>query len=68
MCEVKDLKAKLAAATRVIKNLEGANDALCAARSQSLYLQMIQEGQEDLLTNLDYARRDARQFLQEQEK
>jgi hypothetical protein len=43
--------------------LEGANDVVCSARTQDIYDQMVQSGQEDILITLDRARSAARAAL-----
>lgn len=43
-----------------LAELEAANDALCAVRSQATYDQMIADGNEDALARLDEARSKAR--------
>jgi hypothetical protein len=66
-CLVEDIAAALraqnAAMAEALRGLEDANEAFCASRSQSLYNQMIFEGLEDVLENLDIARRAARAAL-----
>lgn len=50
---------------QALHDLEAANEALAATRSQEVYDQMIADGQSDLLVNLDNARRRARTLLQD---
>lgn len=54
--EIKRLRAAL-------KELEGANGALCTARTNEQYLRMLDLGQQDALLRLDEARQAARELL-----
>lgn len=58
MVDDKTMLLKLA-----LQDLEAANDALCAARTQDQYDAMLALGQQDLLLQLDTARRRARSAL-----
>jgi hypothetical protein len=46
-----------------LRELESANETLCAARTKAQYLSLVDAGQEPLLERLDSARRNARSVL-----
>lgn len=61
------LQAEVERLRKALSRLEDANDAVAGQRTREMYLAMIEAGQDDILDDLDEARRNARAARETQE-